>query len=319
MKNILFTSLFLSLMLTSCSNESIDDTEENNDAITITNYIYKTYNVSNAPNTIIDSTNYLISNNRILSSSSINLETLDQQTSIYSYFDNRIDGIQSFRNGTLNRIQSYTYNANSDLIEYLSESINTSNQASSFEKHTFNHTTDTIFSSWKRSNDGINFNTNVTESKTVIDANNNRTYFEEYDYFNDETDYHINSYDSNNNMLSDRSFLFLSDGSTQPLIENNHTFSSNINLYNLINEKTFSRKNLMVLYHLQSTAINNFNAKSVSPNALDTFTSSASGNIISFEIANRVDSNNLAITSEFRTLASGQLFSRFLQEFLIEN
>ncbi|MBF8148490.1 hypothetical protein ITJ86_01190 [Winogradskyella sp. F6397] len=311
-KSVLIIILF-ALISFSCSNESINEPEmpENE----LTNYIYKTYNVSNTPNTVIDSTNYQIDNDRITSSSGLNLETLTQLTSNYNYANNRINEIQSFSNGLLTRIQSFTYN-DGDLVEYLSESINSQGQSSSFQKHVFTHTTDTIFSSWTQSDDGVNFDINVSDFKIVIDGNDNRTYFEAYDYFNDEIKFEISTYNANSSIINESKYMRLDNGNDVLSFENNYTSTSSENLFNRINEATFTRRNLMLLYHLQPNAVNNINAKNISKNALMTFESSFGNSFADFEILNTTDDVNNIILSDFKTVISGNVFTRFSQEFI---
>jgi hypothetical protein len=318
MKNTFLFYFVLSLTFLSCSNESIDDQDINNTEVSLTNYIYKTYNVSNAPNTIIDSANYLINANKIISSSGLNLETLTQLTSNYNYLDGKIDNIKSFSNGALIRIQSFSYNTNNDLVEYLTESINTQNQNSSFQKHSFNHTTDTIFSSWTRSADGVNFDEEVSDFKIVLDDNVNRTYIETYSHLNDAITFEINSYDASNNIINESKYLRLDNGNDVLSFENNYTTNSSENLFNRINEATYTRKTLMLLHHLQSNAINNINAKRISGNVLTNYQSTWGNSFADFEISNIMDDTGTTLFSEFKTTIGGDLLSRFTQEYIFQ-
>lgn len=315
MKLFKYIALLVFINLTSCSNESIDN---NSESIILTNYIYKNYNVTNTPNTVIDSTNYQIFDNKIISSSGLNIENLDERTSTYSYSDSKIEEIQSFIEGSLNRSQSYSYDTNGNLIEYLTVSFNIDSQPSNYERHTFNHTSDTIFSSWKRSDDGINYNINVSDSKIVLNENDNRTYFEAYNYFNNETSIEVNNYDTNFNITNDSKYLRMENGNNTLSFENNYTYNTTLNLYNLINEATFTRKNLMLLFHLQSNAINNINAKSISRNNLATFESTWGNSIANFEITNTTDENNSSLFSDYKTIIAGNTFARFTQEYIFE-
>ncbi|MCB0743768.1 MAG: hypothetical protein KDC67_07690 [Ignavibacteriae bacterium] len=313
----LVSILFIALMLSSCSNEDVSSDLQVNDPL-LTNYIIKHFNVSNTPNTVLDSTNYQISSERISSSFSLNFETLIQKMSNYNYVNNRIDNIQTFTNNTLTRIQSFNYNANNDLVEYLSESINNEDQTSTYEKHLFNHTTDTIFVSWTRSDDGVNFDINVSDFKIVLDNNDNRTYLESYSYLNNETKFENGTYDSNSNIINELKYLRLSNGNDVLSFENNYTYNSTENLFYRINEATFTRKNLMLLYHLQSSAINNINAKSISKHIMTNYESTWGNSFANFEISNITDDNANNIYSEFKTIIGSDLLSRFTQEFLIE-
>ncbi|MDG5490117.1 hypothetical protein [Psychroserpens sp. SPM9] len=318
MKTSIYTLISISIFTLSCLSCSSDDPEVAANEPRLTNYIYKTYNVSNTPNTVLDSTNYSIEDNKIVSASGLNLETSFQRNSTYTYLDDKIDKIQSFSNGLLTRVQSFTYDANDDLIAYLSESIDTDNQSSSFEKHEFTHTTDTIFSSTTRSSDGINFDTNVSEAKIVLDANNNRTYYEMYSHFNEETTFEINTYDANSNLINEAKYLILDNGNEVLSFENNVATNNSENLFYSINETTFTRKNLMLLYHLQSNAVNTINGKSITPNAIITFASTWGNSFATFEILNTTNDTGLTIYSDFKTTIAGNLISRFSQDYSIQ-
>lgn len=317
MKNIFFIYLSIFLIFSSCSNEVLDEGLIIDNQVALSDYIFKTFNVSNTPNTVIDSINFQIENNRIINSTGMNLETLNQNSSSYIYTNDRISEIESFTNGVLSRVQSYTYDTNGNLTEFLSEVINSNNQGSSFNKHTFNHTSDTIFSSWRRSSNGTDFNINITDSKIVLDANENRVYYEEFDYLNNEIKSETNSYDNNSNSVNDSKYINI-NGNTILLFENNYTTSSSENLLNRINEATYTRKNMMLLYHLQSDAINSINARNISKNILTTFSSTFGNSFVDFEILNTTDDNNLTTLSDFRSIVSGNLFTRFTQEFIFQ-
>ncbi|MFP4845216.1 hypothetical protein [Winogradskyella sp. PE311] len=315
-KSSLIIIIFFTLVSFSCSKDNNDEPIFIDDVSLLTNYIYKTYNVSNSPNTVIDSTNFMISDNKIISSSGLNLETLSEKTSNYSYLNGKIDKIQSFSNGTLTRIQSFGYNTNEELTEYLIENINTNDASSSFERHTFTHTTDTIFSSWTRSNDGITFDEQVSDFKIVLVENNNRTYLETYSYLNDDTQYEISTYEGSFNILNESKYLILNNGNEVLSFENNYTTSNAVNYYNRILSNTYSRKNLMLLYHLQPSAINNINAKSISGYRLDTYESTWGNSFAEFEISTVPNNDNINVFTNFKTIISGNLFSRFSQEFI---
>ncbi len=314
-----FIVTFFALICFACStDDSIIEQNTNGNQPSVVNYIYKTYNVSNTPNTVKDSTNYMISDNKIISSSGLNLETLLQHASNYSYVNGKINEIQSFNNGILSRIQSFTYDANDDLVEYQSEYIDSNDSSSSFERHLFTHTADTIYSSWTRSDDGINFDTSVSDFKIVLDVNTNRTYLETYSYLNDDTQFEVNTYDVNSNILNESKYIVLDNGNEFLSFENNYTTTTSENLFNSINEATFTRKNLMILYHLQSAAVNSVNAKSISKNALNTFESTWGNSFADFEIINMTDDNNNTTSSDFKTIISGDVIARFSQEFIFE-
>lgn len=317
MKNLNLVYVICSaLIFFNCSTDN--EPIENTNAPNITNYIFKTYNVSITPDTVIDSTNYVIDNNRIISSSSLNFSTNVSRSSEYTYVSNRISQVRSYTDGVLTRIQDYAYNNGGDLIEYLNESIDAATLTSSYDRHRFTHTPDTIFSTWDRSFDGINFDFLISNFKIVLNANDNRTYLEEEDIINDKVRKFTSIYDVNNNLLEETSIIITNTDVVIPNVDFSHTFSTGINSFYVINEATYTHKNLMLLYHLQGNAINNINVKSITPNTLESFESSFAPDLFNFEINNTLDTNNNAIFSDYRTIASGSLFTRFTQEFILQ-
>ena len=318
MKNRYYTYLVFILVFCSCSDDTANDLENNTSTPVLTNYIYTAYDVSNTPNTPTTSTTYNIDDNKIMSAVGTNTITSTQHNSSYSYINGHLDEIRSFSNNVLSRIQSFTYNANNDLVTYISESIDTEDQTSNFERHLFIHTADTIFASWTRSDDGITFDTNVSDFKIVLDANDNRTYLETYSYLNDDTTFEISTYDSNSNLVNESKYLILNNGNEVLSFENNYGSTVSENLFTRINEATYTRKTMMLLYHLQSNALNNINAKGISKNTLASFESTWGNGFAQYEILNILDDNDYTLSSDFKTIIQGEVFARFTQEFILE-
>jgi len=314
MKKIIQISIMV-IIIFSCSNEEVEiapPVSENS----LTNYIYKRYDVTNTPNTIIDSANYAINNSRIVSHSGMNFTTQNEYSGNYNYTGGKLASIESFNEGALARLQSFTYNTNGDLIEYLSETVDASGSSSFFNRHIFTHTTDTIFSSWTTSNNGIDYSPKQ-DSKIVLDDNNNRTYFEAYNYINDDIRYILSLYDSNSN-ITNESYNSIIDGSDFLSFENTYLTNNSENYFNTINEATYGRRSYMLLYHLLPNSVNSINAKSITKNSLTVFNSTWGNSFASFEISNLTDENNRIIFSDLKTVINGEVFNRFSQEYLFQ-
>jgi hypothetical protein len=314
MKNQNYLLLLLLPFLFSCSDD--DDNSGTDQELTLSGFVQKNYNVNSTPNVIIDSTYYQLQNNKIISIVRTNVATSVSNNTVYEYLGNKITNTTSFVNGVMSLKNNYLYDTNDKLIEFRQESYNPSNQITVIQKHTFIHTQDTIFSQWKRStNNGISF-TDIANFKIVLDQNNNRTYFEDHDMTNNSKERILTTYDANNNMLSEQCFNVLNNGDLILNLTNSATYSNFINPLALIMEATFGRKTLMLLYHLQTTAINNINSRNVSPKAMDSFITSFDG--IGFEITNTPFNNNVTQISDFKTLNSGSLIGRFSLEYFFE-
>ena len=315
-KNFIFITVGLALY--ACTNETTIESNENQDIPILTNYIYTSYDVSNVPNTVTASTIYEIENNKIISASGTNEITSAQHSTVYDYLDDKINEILTYRNGELSESKSFAYDGNGNLISYIITSIDSSDQSMQFNRHDFTHTTDTIFSTWMNSVNGIDYDTLILESKIVLDDNNNRTYYESFSEINNITKFRIDTYDSNQNLLTESIFSRFDDGSEFLEFENNYVANSFENIFNRINEATYTRKNMMLLYHLQSGAINNVNAKSISRNTLINFNSTWGNSFAQFEISNTQGDNNLIIESDFETIIEGNVFARFSQEYIFQ-
>jgi hypothetical protein len=314
MKNQNYLFLLLLPFLFSCSNN--DDNSGTDQEVTLSGFVQKNYNVSSTPNVIIDSTYYQLQNNKIISIVRTNVATSVSNNTVCEYIGNKIANTTSFVNGVMSSKNNYLYDTNDKLIEFRQESYNASNQITAIQKHTFTHTSDTIFSQWNRSvNNGVTY-TNIANFKIVLDQNNNRTYFEDQDMTNNSEERILTTYDTNNNMLSEQHFNVINNGDLFLNLSNSATYSNFINPLALIMEATFGRKTLMLLYHLQTNAINNINSRNISPKTMDSYITSFDG--IEFEITNTPFNNNLTQISDYKTLNSGSLLSRFSLEYFFE-
>lgn len=307
--------VFLGLACLACSNEAIEISENSTDPL-LTNYLYTNYNISETPNTETSTTNYVIENNKIISANSVSYIDNVERHYNYYYTSERIDSILTYTNNILSRIQRYTYNSNGNLMSYMSHNHN--DQSSNLERHIFTHSNDTIYSVWSQSDDGINFDNILLNSKIVLDANNNRTYFESHSPANNQTKAWIGDFDANQNLQSESYYSFSDDGTPVQMFENSYTFANQENIFNRINMATFTRKNMMLLYHLQSDAINAINAKSICENTITSMNSTWGNSFAEFEIINSLNDNDITIESDFKTFVEGNIFTRFSQKYIFQ-
>ncbi|WP_299113384.1 hypothetical protein [uncultured Winogradskyella sp.] len=310
--------VYLLLVITSCSNESIDTNEEVNNQ-ELTNYIFKTYNVGNDPNTIILERNFTIENDKIISSINTSTQSNNIVTTEYTYENNRISEVSRYIDGSLISIKNFTYNNEGNLSEYLNENID-SNQDSFYNKISFIHTADTIYGISNGSEDGINFDINFVEAKIVLDTNKNKTYQEIYDVNNDETSYTEYTYDSNNNILTSNKFEEI-NGTFFSVLSFSYTYENTINTLARIYEETYGRELLMLLNQhreLNTSALNYYDTKYITTNCFQSVTSSFFGNNLSAEFTSTANEDNYSTYSDYKTLDSGSTISRFSYDFIFE-
>jgi len=317
-KYISVITIFFALVTWSCSNDNIEEPDMTDNELSLTNYIYTTFNVTSTPNTAIASTNYAIENDKIISASGTNFTTSTQRDLEYYYSNDRIDSILTYTDGSLSRTQTYMYHTNGDLKTYLSESVVADNEPLSIDRHTYTHTTDTIYSTWMSGENGADPGTFVLASKIVLDNNNNRTYYESYSPSNQLTKSWVGNFDANQNLQNESFYSSPEDSFTELLFENSYTTSGSENIFNRINEATYTRKNMMLLYHLQPGAVNSINAKSVSKDALVTFDSTWGNSFANYEILNTSDDMDNIISSDYKTIVAGEVLSRFTQDYIFQ-
>lgn len=298
---------FLCIML-SCETEQSTAPEANNPAIA--GYAYKVFNGND---NVTDSTFYGINNNRIVSASDLNLVTQETNSATYSYQSDKIDEVINSRNGQMTSKRTFTY-AGDDLSEMVLETQ--SQNGASYEKWTFDHNAaDTIFLTYSRSSDGINFDNTVSNSKIVLDGNDNRVYFENFDHINQEITAVTMAFDSNDNPVSENYLTYLNGSfvSTQTL-SSTHDGTMN-SLYEIL-ENTYSKKTLMLTYHLRTNAINQINARAISPNNIDSFSTTLNGQI-SFQITNQIGQGGFSEMNQFKSFSGTTLLRHFETNFLL--
>lgn len=310
MKNII--CLLTIILIVSCSESNSNDLSSDNNNISVSSITRKNYNISS--NAVLNSTIYNIGNNKILNSTSVNQQNSTQINSNYMYVSNLLTQINTFSNGDITSSTFLIYNTNSKLIEYRSETFNNQGEIQTINKNVFDRIQDTIYNQWSRkTTNSLDFQP-IMSSKIVLNQNNNRTYFEYYDHVNNENFKILTTYDTNSNIIEEKKYLLSSNGLYSLVLTNSYSYNTSLNTLSFILSNTYSRENLMLLYHLQSSAINEFNVKSYSPNTLNNYTSSFD-NTTTFNINNTIHSNNYCKQSDFKTLISNTLFSRFTYEF----
>ncbi|MDH7445124.1 hypothetical protein [Aquimarina sp. 2201CG14-23] len=299
--------LILILAITSCSE---DNSTNNITTKDVNSFVFTKFNVSTSPNTKIDSTYYQITSDKIDYYEGFNFITNQTTSGNYSYENDKISQIKRYSQSNLVHTSTFKYDNSDKLIELLQESTQ---GESVYNKHTFTYTGDSIFVNWKRSFNGVDFTIDVAHSKIVLDTNNNRTYFENFDFSNQTTKAVRTTYDANNNPIKEE-FMYDSGAGLEIEFTNNIVFENSINTLYQIHSMTFSKHTLMLLYHLNSNAVNNFNFKSISPNNSKTFESDF-GNIFTYSINNVINEEKYSTLSEFKTFVNSDLFSAFSYEF----
>jgi hypothetical protein len=117
-------------------------------------------------------------------------------------------------------------------------------------------------------------------------------------------------------VLYEQSYV-VTAGQQIPTTLNSASYTTNLNPLLLIFEKTYGRKTLMLLYHLQTNAINNINLRTISTNTIETYVTTFDLQT-QFEINNTSLSNNFVNGSDYKTLYAGSTFSRFSLEFYFD-
>lgn len=308
-----FLVLVLILLFSSCNDDEVILIPDNQ--TTISHFIQRNYDLSG---NVIRTIEYELEENKIVSSVSTVIATSQTATTSYAYSNGKLVTISGFSNGNMTTQSNYIYNSNNDLIELRQDSYNASNQITNINKHTFTHTADTIFSQWNRSTDGGATYSTVTNLKIVLDQNNNRTFFEDRSTTDTDIDRVISAFDSNKNMIDEQHVVVQADGTTFTYPTNLYTYTNQINPLAMVNEATYGRKTFMMLYHLQTNAVNNINARNCTPNSMQTYTTDFGDGTITFEIENTAFDANYTKISDYKTFNSGTLFSRFSSEYFFE-
>ena len=308
MKNLnLLLGILIGITILSCSSD--DNGPGSNDTeLSISKWISKNYtfydntlNIYTENPILQDSIQYIIANDKLISSSGVIYDGNDELTfnSTITYSGNKIIQKQYFINDVLGSEENYSYNSLDDLIEYKIK------EGNEYLKSEFTYVNDTIYKSKYSSFDDINYTLSST-GKIVLDNNNNCTYFE------DTTGSFTNKvsllYDANNNVIS-----VTPDGITGY----NYTYSLNINSEQLINNNTLTRKVDMLINAPFWTPVN---AKSVSPNMI--LNINPQDNLSGFtyyNVTNETNEESNSIISNYKEFnADDSLNSLYYSEFIFE-
>ena len=303
MRNLkLLLTFLIGFMISACSSDDNISTVDSSLKITkITNKVYTFYdsNYTLGESAILtDSVEVILNNNKVVSYSGLS-NMNDVQKTIngnITYSNNKISQTEQFENNELSTSSEYIYDNSGELIKRKSNEWESSDQKFYYEKSDFTHTTDTIFSNHYDSSDGIDYNL-ISSSKTVLDNNNNRVYYESCGGSTI-----IETYDSNNNMLSSNIY-----GGTVY----NYTYSNVLNTKALINNNTYGKK-------IQSMI---FGEGSLSVMGISTNThvsTSQEGLNISMEVETIANQNNYSTKTILVELSVGNPVRKAITEYLFE-
>ena len=299
LKTLLFSFIFLAFI--SCESDSDTEITNPEDEVSIYYFIQRTLN--NDGSTFSYST-YELANNRISSVSSSNM----QSTSEYFYDNGKISSILNYTSGTLSAKSTFSYD-NNNLVEYKIEKYNP-DAINKIEKHTFLHTSDTIFSEYTYSQDGTNYQ--LSKQSKIKLVNDNRVYFEEANTTTTDIDVSEMTYDQNDNPLTETTYLKFDNF---PPTVAQMSYSNNKSSYGMIMKNTFGKKNLMLLYHLQTNAVNLFKVKILGNSNLVAYQTNWASDVYNFEVTNEVNQNNYNSKTVYKTYDNNGLLSSFEHEF----
>jgi len=312
MKKIFF-SLSLLFILTSCSEENA--IEKNPPGVSVSTIIRKNYNT--ATNAVMSTHTTNVVNNKIQSTTTTNPANTYQSITTYNYVNDNISSTETTVNNVLTRKNNYIYDSNDKLIEYRSDSYNSQGQISYINKVTFNRLQGIIYADLSRKSISSTTFEPVTSSELILDQNLNEIYCKKYDHLNDEYKKMETTYDANNNIIKQEQFLLNQDGTYSNLSTDNYNYGTAINTLAFVNMNSIGKENMMLLYHLSndSGAVNEFDIKTYSPNALNNFNTSLFLGY-DFIVTNQANSNNYCTYSEYNSYNSNVLFAKFSYEFL---
>lgn len=318
-KQILNLFIFFALLCFSCSSDD-SETPMNDPTPVLTEFIYENYNTVSEPNIVSIRKTYALENNKIISTTHEALETGYTSNRTYTYINGKVSEISKFSSGQLVEKKMFTYDDNSNLIEYQRELSQSATSPAYFSKQSFIHSQDTIYGTSSRSDDGIDYEV-IASNKVVLDVNLNSIFSEITNELNEETFRSETIFDANNNPISSSTYEQLDNGEFFNILTHTYTYDSGINPLALIYEATFGRQVLMLTsQHIDnSSAINNYNAKYISANTFATFTSTFFGNgNFTTEFSNVYNEDNYSTFSDFKFSVDNNLFTRFTYEFIFE-
>ncbi|WP_299834717.1 hypothetical protein [uncultured Tenacibaculum sp.] len=266
------------------------------------------FNITGIP---LTTENFSLENNKIANVTILNHSNNEISNTTYNYSSDKLTKIVSTKNNVETSVTELVYNDNQ--LSEISFIKNDNLDGTNILK--VNYTNDLnsmLFSSKNNSNDEISNGT------ITLDTNNNRIYFEENDLINNQTKVIQTEYDTTNNPKKE--IFFSKDNNTLHLnFSNTITHNSERNtLYNIY-ENTYSKRTLMLIYHLQSKAINNINTKNISPNIVSEFHSSFADNF-QFKIDNTITNDGYLEKGIYKYYDNNSnLISHFEIEFSFKN
>ena len=299
----------LSVILLSCSGEIENEIEET--SLSPTSFLSKNFDTGGEFLVYSDSIHYILADNKISEYSGRIREGDIQLSGVYNYKNQKISEIVGLRNGQLVNRTNYTYDDLENLIEYKITNIDVSSSEELFVRHSYTYTSDTIFAITERSTDDVNYNIR-SNSKIVLDVNNNRTYYEKFDHPSNITDIIINTYDSRSNLIKEE---FYEENQSDPSRTLDITYDTSVNTLHQILAETFTKKTLMLTYHTQADALNRFTPRIVSPNNMTIFNSDFFEGIIRHDIENVINDSNFLEFSQFNIFINNNLQTSFNNEF----
>lgn len=313
MKKLILSLSFL-FILASCSEDNIEE-ENTPPSVSISSMIRKNYNPNT--NTVLSTLTTNVVNNKIQSITTTNAANSIVSITTYNYTNNKISSIETTVNNILTRKTHYIYNSNDKLIEHRTDSYNSQGQILGTSKVTFNRIQGVIYADWTRNSISSTNFTPVLSSEIILDQNLNEIYCKKYDHLNNETRKMETTYDANNNIINQENFLLNQNGTYTSISTNNYTYMTAINTLAFLNLNSIGKENMMLLYHLSNDSgpINEFDVKSYSPNALNSFNTTLFFGY-NFNITNQINSNNYCTNSEYTLLESNTPISKFTYEFI---
>ena len=292
------------IFLAACSDQTdVPDTNTN----IVESFSITYFNIAGTP---LKTENFSLENNKINNVTILNHSNNEISNTTYNYSSDKLTKIVSTKNNVETSVTEllYTDNQLSEISFIKNDNLWGTN---TLKVNYTNDLNSILFSSKDNSNNEISNGT------ITLDANDNRIYFEENDLINNQTKVIQTEYDATNNPKKE--MFFSKDNNTLYLnFSNTITHNSERNtLYNIY-ENTYSKRTLMLIYHLQSKAINNINTKNISPNIVSEFHSSFADNF-QFKIDNSINDGFLEKGIYKYYDNNSNLISHFEIEFSFKN
>ncbi|WP_299617633.1 hypothetical protein [uncultured Tenacibaculum sp.] len=266
------------------------------------------FNITGIP---LTTENFSLENNKIANVTILNHSNNEISNITYNYSSDKLTKIVSTKNNVETSVTELLYNDNQ--LSEISFIKNDNLDGTNILKVNYTSDLNSILFSSKN-----NSNNEISNGTITLDTNDNRIYFEENDLINNQTKVIQTEYDATNNPKKE--MFFSKDNNILHLnFSNIITHNSERNtLYNIY-ENTYSKRTLMLIYHLQSKAINNINTKNISPNIVSEFHSSFADNF-QFKIDNTITNDGFLEKGIYKYYDNNSnLISHFEIEFSFKN